>query len=489
MIRIFILIPLLIISIFSVTGLAQLQELADKIALQPELRHASWSFYAVNINSGNVIGDVQATRSVIPASNMKLVPSAAALAILGPEMRLNTYLEYDGRVDAQQRVLNGNIYITGEGDPTLGACAFDSSTCDDVVLNRWVQAIRDLGIESINGNIIADDSYLDHMPLPPGWLWLDIGNYYAAGTSGLCFNENLYYLFFRPGSKVGDPAEIIRIEPPIENMTFFNHMHTGPAGSGDNGYIYSVPWQDLQQTEGTIPAGVPEFSIKGAMPDPALHSAQRLGKQLHDKGIVLNGTATTTRLFPAKNGPRVTFDTLASPPLSAIVHRLNKKSVNLYAEQLVKILGRKQSGEGSLEEGIKVIEDWLKGKQINLDGVHLEDGSGLAYTDRVTAKFLVELLIAMRSEPSFEVFYNSLPVAGDSGDDGTLKRFCLGTEAAGNVRAKTGSHVRVRAHSGYVHDRSGDLIAFAMIANDYSGSARKIYNNHEKLMIALARLP
>ncbi len=90
---------------------------------------------------------------------------------------------------------------------------------------------------------------------------------------------------------------------------------------------------------------------------------------------------------------------------------------------------------------------------------------------------------------AFDQFYHSLPVAGDSNDSGTLKKFCVGTEAAGNVHAKTGSHVRVRAHSGYVHDRSGDLIAFAMIANDYSGSARKIYDNHEKLMIALARLP
>jgi len=489
MIRIFILISLLIISIFPIPGLTQLQKLADNIALQPELRHASWSFYAVNVNSGTVIGDIQATRSVIPASNMKLVPSAAALAILSPEMRLNTYLEYDGSIDAQQHVLNGNIYITGEGDPTLGACAFDSSTCDDVVLNRWVQAIRDLGIETINGNIIADDSYLDHMPLPPGWLWLDIGNYYAAGTSGLCFNENLYYLFFKPGSRVGDPAEIIATEPEIEDMTFFNHMRTGPAGSGDNGYIYSVPWQGLQQTEGTIPAGIPEFSIKGAMPDPALHAAQRLVAALKGKSIALNGRATTTRLFPAKNGPRVLLNTLASPPLSAIIHRLNKKSVNLYAEQLIKILGRKIRNDGSLETGLKVIEEWLTDKGIDMAGVHLEDGSGLAYTDRVTAKFLVELLIAMRSEPSFGVFYQSLPVAGDPQDEGTLKRFCVGTEAAGNVRAKTGSHVRVRAHSGYVHDRSGDLIAFAMIANDYSGSARKIYDNHERLMIALARLP
>ena len=210
-----------------VTGLSQIQDLANKISQQSELRNATWSFYAVNCTDGSVIADIQAEKSVIPASNMKLVSSAAALAILGPGLRLNTYLEYDGTIDKRQKTLNGNIYITGEGDPTLGTCAFDSGTCDELVLNHWVQAIRDLGIEKISGNIIADDSYLDHMPLPPGWLWLDIGNYYAAGTSGLCFNENLYYLFFRPGSRVGDPAEIIGTQPEIDGMTFFNQCIQG----------------------------------------------------------------------------------------------------------------------------------------------------------------------------------------------------------------------------------------------------------------------
>ncbi len=101
--------------------------------------------------------------------------------------------------------------------------------------------IKNLGIISIPGGIIADDSYLDFVPIPDCWFWIDMGNYYGAGTSGLCIHENLYYLFFKPGDKTGDPASILRVEPEVPGLTFINHMRTGPAGSGDNGYIYHAP--------------------------------------------------------------------------------------------------------------------------------------------------------------------------------------------------------------------------------------------------------
>ena len=108
--------------------------------------------------------------------------------------------------------------------------------------------------------------------------------------------------------------------------------------------------------------------------------------------------------------------------------------------------------------------------------------------DRVTAKFLVELLVTMKTDPAFDAFYNSLPIAGDPSDSGTLSGFCRNTRAAKNVHAKTGSHVRVRAISGYVNSRSGDLICFSMIANDYSGSSARINNLHERVMVELAEI-
>ena len=265
-------------------------------------------------------------------------------------------------------------------------------------------------------------------------------------------------------------------------------MKTGPKGSGDKGFIYAAPWQNEHQLEGTIPAGVKEFSIKGALPDPALFAAQKLNEELQNAGIPVTGFAATVRTYENKN-QRQLIHTTDSPPLKDIIYILNKKSNNLYAEQMLKIIGKKVNNDGSLKSGIKAVEDWLESEYINTDGIFIYDGSGLALIDRLSTKFLVELLITMKNSSVFEPFYHSLPIAGDSGDIGTLSNMCRNTRAANNLRAKTGSHVRIRALSGYVNSRSGQMICFSMIANDYTGSSRPINRLHEKVMVELAEIP
>ena len=175
-----------------------------------------------------------------PASNLKLLTTAVALDMLGGDYQINTDLEYDGQINSKGE-LNGNLYIRGEGDPTLGSSEMEGVARYDSLFRIWVEQIKAKGIIKITGNIIGDDSYFDYMPLPGGWAWDDIGNYYAAGTSGLCINENLYYLYFKPADSVGEKAEVIRTEPQLANLSFINHMKTGKKGSGDNGYIYAAP--------------------------------------------------------------------------------------------------------------------------------------------------------------------------------------------------------------------------------------------------------
>ena len=120
--------------------------------------------------------------------------------------------------------INGDIYIRGEGDPTLGSSEMTNVLPLSALLDQWINAIRTQGINKINGDIIGDDSYLDYMPLPGDWFWEDMGNYYAAGTSGLCINENMYRLFFKPGKRVGQQATVLRTEPIVPGLEFFNHM-------------------------------------------------------------------------------------------------------------------------------------------------------------------------------------------------------------------------------------------------------------------------
>jgi len=465
-----------------------LQQKANQVVEHSAMKHGRWGFYAVNSTTGEIIIDIDGEKTLAPASNQKLVTSAAALSLLGAETTVMTYLEYTGRIE--EHILQGDLYIRGEGDPTLGSCYFDTTTCIDKVTAEWITAVTTLGIKEIRGNIIGDDCYFDHMPLPGAWSWTDIGNYYAPPTSGLSFHDNLYYLFFRPAGYVGGPAEVIKTEPEIPGLVFFNHMKTGAPGSGDNGFIYAAPWQHVHQLEGTIPAGLKEFSIKGSIPDPAQYTAHALKNALTQNNITVAGDALSIRNYSEKNHEsRNMFHTLSSPTIGEIIHIINKKSFNLYAEQILKLIGKKIEDEGSLDKGIEAIENWLEIKNISTDGIFIHDGSGLSVLDRLSAKFLVDLLIMMQAEPEFDVFYDSLPIAGDPDDIGTMSRLCRNTKAAYNLRAKTGSHVRIRSHSGYVRSRSGDIICFAMLANDYTGSSRIINKLHEQVMIQLAELP
>jgi D-alanyl-D-alanine carboxypeptidase/D-alanyl-D-alanine-endopeptidase (penicillin-binding protein 4) len=465
-----------------------LYRLTRSIPQMPNLKHGQWSLFVINTENGNVIIDINGEKSLAPASNLKLLTSAAALSILGENRQFNTYLEYSGSIDTEG-TLSGNLYIRGEGDPTLGSAEMNGVLSLSALLDQWVDAVHDQGIKKIKGDIISDDSYLDFMPLPGDWFWEDMGNYYAAGTSGLCINENMYHLYFKPAKHVGQLATVIRTEPEVPDLVFFNHMKTGPIGSGDKGFIYGAPWQYYLQLEGSIPAGVEEFSIKGALPDPAKFAAQSLYKHLTENNVTITGQIFTERELNGSHISRKQFHVIQSPPLKDIIYRLNKRSVNIYSEQLLKILGKELKGIGSLESGIRVLKEWLAKREIYTDGLFLHDGSGLSRSNATPTRFFAELLRSVYSDTIFESYYNSLMIAGDPNDIGYMKQMCRGSRAAHNARGKTGLINRVRAHSGYVSTQSGQLLCFSMIANDYQRSYRAIDKLHEKIMIQLAELP
>jgi len=465
-----------------------LRDLAADIAAASSFKYGQWSVYVLDAASGEVLLDLNSEKTLAPASNLKLLTSAAALEFLGEDKQFRTSLGYQGTIHSDGR-LEGDLIIRGQGDPTLGSEEMPGVLTLEPLLDEFVGKVIGQGIRSISGNLIADDSYLDYMPLPGEWYWTDIGNYYAAGTSGLCINENLYHLFFKPAGRVGDSASVLRTEPEVPGLKFINHMKTGPPGSGDNGFIYAAPWQYEHQLEGTIPAGVNEFSIKGSLPDPAKFAVQLLARRLDERQIPVSGAPLTVRETEPLSGREIYFYTVSSPPLSEIVYRLNKKSINLYADQLLKIIGREMNDEGSFEAGTEWITDWLAEKQIYSEGLYLYDGSGLSRADAVSTRLFAEFLAYVSKQPYFDTFYRSLGIAGDTDDISYMKNMGRGTRAEKNVRAKTGSITRVRAHSGYVRTRSQKLLCFSMIANNYDGTRGAVDRLHEKMMVALANLP
>jgi D-alanyl-D-alanine carboxypeptidase/D-alanyl-D-alanine-endopeptidase (penicillin-binding protein 4) len=409
--------------------------------------------------------------------------------VLGEDYQFKTELQYDGQLKPDG-TLDGNLYIRGGGDPTLGAGRTTGSLALGELMGLWVAKVKAAGIKRVNGMVVGDADVFDENVIPSGWTWSDIGNYYGSPAFGLNVNDNLYRLSFRPGARAGEPAKVLRTDPAMHGMEFTNEVTTGAPGSGDNAYIYGVPYTDMRIVQGTVPAGVKEFTIKGAMTDPPLTCAELFHDRLQAGGVPIDKLPTTTRLLRQRKAlstaGRTAFYTHLSPALKEIVYQTNLQSMNLYAEAMLKMMGVEAFKDGTTVSGTMAVENFWRGKGVDLGGFFMRDGSGLSRSNALTAATLTTMLQYAANQPFFTSYYASFPVAGVSG---TMSNVGRGTAAEGNVRAKTGTIERVTSYSGYFRTRSGELMTFAIIANDYNGESKAIRRKIEKIMGMMVKLP
>ena len=394
------------------------------------------SIYAVNTKTGQVLIDENSNLSLQPSSCLKIVTTAAALHLLGENNRFETNLEYDGTINSKGE-LKGNLYIRGGGDPCLGSNRIAGSLDWQELLNNWLSAIKTAGIHTIEGVIIADATKWETLRAVPSWEWEDLGNYYGTGASALSFHENYYNLTFQPGKTQGAPTQILYTEPPLRSLLLENEVTTGAEGSGDQACVYGSELSSVQQVRGTIPTAVETFTIKGAIPDPAVLVAELLTQKLIDQGISIKNKTKKPK------EQRTLIQRFPSPTIQDIVHQTNKKSINLYAEHLLKKMGEETFKEGSTNAGLKAVAEFLKNQGIDLEGLHMVDGSGLSRKNLITTKQLVSLLVQMKKSPLFPSFFASLP------------------EAKEGIHAKPGSMSLVKGYTGYVGE-----IAFAILINN-----------------------
>lgn len=463
-----------------------LSELIFKSKRSPELNHAQWSLSAKYVDNDETIIDYHSGQSLAPASGLKLVTTATALKLLGEDFTFSTKFYFNGSV-SKSGVLDGNIFIVGGGDPTLGSDLVEGSLSLEQLGLKIITELKNFGIKQITGSVIADATIYKGMGIPRLWIWEDIGNYYGAQATALCLNDNLYKLFFKPANTAGRKAELIRTEPSVPNLKFLNYMKTGERGSGDNGYIFCAPGQYTAELRGTIPQGYNEFKIKGAIPDPPLFAAQHFTNLLKKNGIKVN--REPMKLGQAKDYSAMKLlCEIISPPLKDIVYFINKKSYNLYAEMLVKAIGYYRGGTGDIVTGLDIIQKYLSQLGIDTTSIILYDGSGLSRSNALTTDAMSRLLCQTVSENHFNSFYNSLGVAGNRNDLSSFKRFGTGTAISNNARIKSGFVKGVRSHSGYLKDKRGRLIAFSFIANNFNCSTGVIDGIHKQILIGLAEL-
>ncbi|HSX11435.1 MAG TPA: D-alanyl-D-alanine carboxypeptidase/D-alanyl-D-alanine-endopeptidase [Chlamydiales bacterium] len=396
--------------------------------------HAIVGIYAVEGGTGRVVAEKNSALSLMPASCMKVVTTGAALHVLGAERRFETVLEYDGAIVGE--VLRGNLYIRGGGDPCLGSDRIEGTLPWKKQIAVWADAVQKLGIQKIEGRVIGDATKWEKALAVPSWSWEDLGNYYGAGACALSFHENCYSLVFEPGVKVGEKAKLLRTDPPLPTLTFQNEVTTGPEGSGDCACIYGSEFSPLQFIRGTVPAAVAEFAIRGAIPDPASHCADLLSKELQRRGLSIGAQENKAQK------KRVAFHTTYSPTVGEIVYWTNQKSINLYAEHLLKKMGEVVYGEGSTAAGVKAVVAFWKGQNVDLSGFNMVDGSGLSRKNLVTPEQLVQMLQKMKQSDLFPLFFDSLP------------------QQQAQVRAKSGSMSLAKGYVGYAGN-----IAFAILVN------------------------
>lgn len=450
------------------------------------LRNASWSFCLMDNATSKIIAEKDKQLSLLPASSMKTITTATALALLGENYRYKTSIVYTGKIE--NKVLNGDIIIKGSGDPTLGSDRIAGSPSYTQLIQYIVDSIKAIGIQTLNGRIIADESCFEGAVIPNTWNWSDIGNYYGAGASGLNFNENSYDIFFKPCTVNKSTPVISRIVPEIPSLTFTNELVAcDTTDNMDDAYIYGAPYSYQRLLAGPVPLDVKEFSISGSMPDPALYMAQMLTVALAAQEIEIKKMPTTSRLLEDdKTWNDKNITTLAnffSPRLKEIITLTNQKSINLYAEALLKTIAKEKGNAATTENGTQIVKAYWQAKNLDLGGFYMKDGSGLSRHNAVSPYHFTQILQQISKEKYFTAFKNSLAVAGRSG---TLRGLCGGTIAEGKIFAKSGTIERGISYTGYVEFTSGKLYSFSIIFNNYNSKNLLLRQKIAKLMVAMA---
>jgi D-alanyl-D-alanine carboxypeptidase/D-alanyl-D-alanine-endopeptidase (penicillin-binding protein 4) len=453
---------LFLILVFSIStayaqGLKQKIENAFKtLESDPQMKYAGSSLSVLNAETGDVIFSSNGNTGLASASTLKTITSASAYHILGKDFTWETTLGYSGTISANG-TLNGDLIITGGGDPALGSDRYDQSR-PDLILKKWADDLTRIGIKNITGQIIADDRLFGTETMPGGWTWQDMGNYYGAGPSSLTWRENQFDLHFKPG-RVGEPAELLRTDPEMSYLKIVNEVKTGAPGTGDNVYAYSAPYSTVIYLRGTYGVDLKK-AISASVPDPAFDLAYRLRDKLRQSDIQVENGIVTARILTANNKPLVPQTKIisvhTSPPLHEIVYWFNQKSINLFGEHLIKTIAWKEGKEKTISQGTEIVKDfWNKKIGIDPASMNIYDGSGLSPANRITTLTMARILQSLKKETWFESYYNSLPLYN-------------------NMKMKSGTISDVIAYAGYHTSASGTPMVFSFMINNYNGSSSAV---------------
>lgn len=464
---------------YNSSKLSEFWQQIDDIFSDPNFNSSNWGVVIKSLETGEYLYKRNEDKLFIPASNLKLITTAAGLIDLGPNYKYKTDIYMDGKIDGS--VLKGNLVVQGIGDPTFSE-RFNKGNIYQVFSN-WADSLLARNIDEISGNLIGDDNLFDDNGFGNGWS-LDHDSYwYSAPTSAICFNDNCIEISVKPTTNNNQAT--LTILPQTRYVTVINKVKTGPKGSLTSLDINRERGTNIITVYGKIEEGSEEKIVYSTVNNPTQFAMVVLKDVLQKKGIVVRGYASDIDMeeSPCDYSKMNVLFTYESVPLFDIIKIMNKDSQNFYAEQLLKTIGLEKENFGSIENGVKAEKKLLKEMGINPENLIIADGSGLSWLNLITPRQIINLLTYMYRNENFNYFYESLPVAGV---DGTLANRMKRSKAENNVRAKTGYNDGVRSLSGYVNTADNEPIAFSIIVNNFIVPASLADNLQDQVCVRLA---
>lgn len=493
---------------------------------QPQMSSAVWGIDVVDLESGKVIYSLNPDHLFLPASNVKLLTTAAALATAGPDYRFHTTVETTGKLDSDGRLL-GDLVIVGRGDANISGRVMPYQVKTErispptLILEQLADQLVQRGLKMVDGDLIGDDTFYSAQRYGEGWAYDDLQWIDGAPVSALSFNDNVLFIRIHPGEQAGEKA-LVTTDPETTYYEIDNRIVTSAAGVArkigvhrDAGSLKVLLW-------GSLPLNDSGTSEAITIEDPADFTAQLFRGILEKRGITITGktrarhgdlaqffdqppqpaegrnhkqccsaapaTAAQTQVQPAPlvtppNPPLVLAEHV-SLPLLEDVRVTNKASQNLHAELLLRLISKLKGGDGSFEDGSAARRQFLLKAGLRSEDFFLLDGSGLSRRDLITPESVVQLLTYASHQPWGPNYEQTLPVAGV---DGSLAERFQNTAASGLVHAKTGTLSHVNALSGYGETRSGRRFVFSIFCNNHNVPSSKVIGAIDSIVVLLVK--
>jgi D-alanyl-D-alanine carboxypeptidase/D-alanyl-D-alanine-endopeptidase (penicillin-binding protein 4) len=428
---------------------------------------AQISFLAVSSKTHQVIAEQNANLLLNPASNIKLVTTLAALEILHPEYRFKT--EYWAMGPIKSGILQGDLVVKGFGDPSITSER----------LQKVARQIKLLGIHSIAGSVVLDESYFGGETVAKGWeSEVHSQKLYSAPISALALNHNTAIFLFKPG-EVGEAA-IFSPDPPADYFKVTGEIRTLGHGGRPKIAVSESDQNMRVSLKGSVSSFMPFSQLKKRVNHPARYFASVFNYFLKQEGITIGGRPV------ALGTPKIIL-TDRSPILSQIIAETNKTSSNFIAEMLVKAIAGEVSSPAKFETGLAEIRKFLEQKVgLKKNSFVLANGSGLGPYNRFSARQFVMLL--EYGSRNFEVCSEFVSSLGVAGTQGTLSKRMRQEPTLRSLRAKTGTLNGVSSLSGYVDTQGDDTVMFSVLVQGKGRVISKARGLEDRIGNWLARL-